>query len=40
MAKTLGDVAEKLPAAERQAYFKEGFRRFRHRRHIGGGGER
>ncbi|MBT7771912.1 MAG: periplasmic heavy metal sensor [Rhodospirillales bacterium] len=40
MAKTIGDVAEKLPATERQAYFKEGFRRFRHRRHMGGRGER
>jgi uncharacterized membrane protein len=33
MATTVGNIAEKLPAAECQAYFKEGFKRFRHRRH-------
>jgi uncharacterized membrane protein len=32
MARTLGDIAAELPAAERQAYFKEGFRRFKHHR--------
>ena len=40
MAKSIGDVAEKLPAIERQAYFKEGFRRFRHGRHMRGRSER
>lgn len=32
MAKTLGDIAEKLPVAERQGHVNEGFPRFKHRR--------